>query len=439
MAATTLAEVLDQLAALHPKLIDLSLGRMNRLLDALGNPQKKLPPAIHIAGTNGKGSTLATMRAIADAAGLRVHCYTSPHLVHFNERIRLAGRLISDDQLLDSLTRVEAANAGEPITFFEVTTAAAFLSMSEVEADLALIEVGLGGRLDATNVLDTVAAAVITPIGMDHEEFLGDTIGKIASEKAGIIHSKCPVVVCSAQVYEAEAEFRHTARRAEAPLRILGTDFTVRPKGKTKMHYEDERGSLDLPRPKLKGAHQLQNAAVAIAALRAQTAVHIPTSAYKAGMGWVNWPARLQHITAETLVSALPKGSELWVDGGHNPAAGQAIRSFLKGYDPIERPIVVIAGMMGNKDAAGFLGPLATLCTRFIAVPVPGEVGGAAPATIAATASETGMRATVASGVPAALSQVAHEASGQNPPVVLITGSLYLAGDTLKRAGIRID
>jgi len=433
MTSDRVADRLAQLTALHPKKIDLSLGRMADLMEKLDHPQRALAPVIHVAGTNGKGSTCAAIRAIAEAAGLRVHAYSSPHLVRFHERIRLNGKLISDDYLVEVLDRVEAANDGDPITFFESTTAAAFVAMAENPADLVILEVGLGGRLDATNVIEDCAAAVITPVGFDHQEFLGSSLDQIAGEKAGIIRSDRPVVV-AAQRHEALTTICAQAKDVGATAHLSGIDWRIDIEGPSdSFRVTDRQGDIDLPRPHLVGMHQIFNSGLAVAALRVQEAVHIPDAAYRAGMGWIRWPGRLQQLTDTPLNALLPDGAQLLADGGHNADAGQVLRNYLRGLDTLEGPVTLIVGMMKNKDFDAFLSPLATQALRLIAVPIPGE-DCAAPADLAAKAGELGMRGTVASGIEAALRQISVESHSDRPPTVLITGSLYLVGHTLAAA-----
>lgn len=415
--------VLERLTALHPKLIDLGLDRTERLLGALGHPELKLPPAIHVAGTNGKGSTIAFMRAIAEAAGLSVHTYTSPHLVRFNERIVLNGTEIDDDKLLAILEECEAANGGAPITFFEITTAAAFLAYSRSPADLLLLETGLGGRFDSTNVLADPAATVITPVSIDHTQFLGDTIAQIAFEKAGILKPGVPCIV-GPQTGDALRVIERRADEIGVPLLIAGIDWSVTPQGAREIVYRDTEGEIVLPAPALGGAHQLDNAGAAIAALRCWNAPHFGLEDLAAGMSGVHWPGRLQHLSDGALQALLPNGWELWLDGGHNPAAGVALAEIVTGWQ--ERPVMVICGMQENKDVSGFLVPLAPGITRLAAIGLPGTAPGHPPADIAAAATRLGIEAAVAPSLQGALRTV----SGP-PGRVLICGSLYLAGEVL--------
>ena len=429
-------KVLERLMKLHPKVIDLSLERLQSLLDKLGNPERKLPPVIHVAGTNGKGSTVATLRAMAEAAGHRVHVYTSPHLVKFNERIRIAGRLIDEDDLITLLEECERENGPDPITFFEVTTAAALLAFSRTPADLCILEVGLGGRLDATNVIGTPAATVITPVSLDHQQFLGETLGEIAAEKAGILKEGSPAIIGPQQKDGEQAIADKLKSLKMRGLRFGKEWFVEIAEDGTHILYEDAKGPLSLPLPTLLGDHQIMNAGMAIAAIRTQKAVKIPDAAIKAGLGWVRWPARLQDISSSSLAVHLPDNSDLWLDGGHNPAAATAIAKFLKETD-IDRPITLILGMMGTKDVEGYLKPLIGLVSQVITVAIPGEDGAAAPAYLAAAATDAGIKGTITKDVTSALQMIADQTSADKPPFVLIGGSLYLAGDVLRTVGIQ--
>ncbi|MDO8980688.1 MAG: folylpolyglutamate synthase/dihydrofolate synthase family protein [Afipia sp.] len=430
-------DILARLASLHPKRIDLTLDRMWRVLDRLDHPERRIPPVIHIAGTNGKGSTVAFLRAILEAAGLRVHVYTSPHLVRFNERFRLGqvggGVLVSDDQLRAALDHCERVNGGEPITIFEIETAAAFHLFAEHPADVVLLEVGLGGRLDATNVIDTPLASVITPVGMDHIEFLGDTLTKIAFEKAGIIKKGVPVISAE-QPPEAIAVIEQTAKRARAPLHAATEGWHVNVEH-GRLVYSDERGLLDLSAPRLFGRHQFDNAGLAIATLRAIESLTLEPSAFEQGIARAEWPARMQRLTSGTLVAAAPHDSEIWLDGGHNPDGGRVVAAALGDLEErVSRPLVVIVGMMGNKDAGGFLANFAGLTRHIIAVKIPDQDNAMAPDVLAAAARQLGMRVETAASVEAALRSVAKLAY-EVPPRILITGSLYLAGHVLTENG----
>lgn len=429
-------QILARLMALHPKKIDLSLGRMHSILDKLGNPEKRLPPVVHIAGTNGKGSTVAFLRSIMEAAGYRAHVYTSPHLVRFAERIRVAGKLIEEDALADLLARVEAAAGNDPITFFEATTAAALLAFAETPADICILEVGLGGRLDATNVVENPVAVGITPVSLDHQQFLGETVREIAAEKAGIIKPGAPIVV-GPQQKVAQEVIAEIAEQQGVKPRAYGDQWHAdAPAGRDKILYEDAAGVWDLPLPVLIGDHQIKNAAMAVALARAQTALPITHQAAKAGIGWARWPARLQEIRDTSLNALLPEGSDLWLDGGHNPAAADTVRTFLQGVDPVERSVTLVLGMMGTKDAAGYLKRLSGLVNRVIAVPIEGEEGAAAPAALAAAATDIGINGVVAKDVPSALKAISEKAHPERPPFVLVAGSLYLAGQVLRQADL---
>lgn len=427
-------EILARLMALHPKKIDLSLGRMHNILAKLGNPERRLPPVIHIAGTNGKGSTVAFLRAIMEAAGHRAHVYTSPHLVRFAERIRVAGKLIEEEELANYLERVETAAGTDPITFFEATTAAALLAFAETPADVCVLEVGLGGRLDATNVIDEPAAVGITPVSLDHQQFLGDTVREIAAEKAGIIKLGVPLVV-GPQQKVAQEVILAVAEKHGVQASSYGEHWHAdAPPKSGKLLYEDATTVWDLPVPSLIGDHQVKNAAMAVALARAQKALPIPHHAAKAGIGWARWPARLQQLSSTPLNALLPEGSDLWLDGGHNPAAADVVRTFLQGVDPVERSATLVLGMMGTKDVSGYLKRLSGLVNRVIAVPIEGETGAASSAELAAAATDIGINGVVAKDVPSALKAITEKAHPDRPPFVLIAGSLYLAGQVLRQA-----
>ncbi|MES2167597.1 MAG: folylpolyglutamate synthase/dihydrofolate synthase family protein [Pseudomonadota bacterium] len=410
---------------------------MWRILERLDHPEKKIPPVIHVAGTNGKGSTVAFLRAILEAAGLRVHVYTSPHLVRFNERFRLGkaggGVLVTDDQLRAALDHCEHVNGGEPITIFEIETAAAFQLFAGHPADVVLLEVGLGGRLDATNVIDAPLASVITPIGMDHIEFLGDTLIKIAAEKAGIIKKTVPVV-CAEQTAEATAVIEQAAKRARAPLHAATQDWHVNVE-RGRLVYSDERGLLDLSAPRLFGRHQFDNAGLAIATLRAIGSLKLEPSAFEQGIARAEWPARMQRLTSGRLVDAAPKDAEVWLDGGHNPDGGRVVADALGDLEErVSRPLVVVVGMMGNKDAGGFLANFAGQTRHIIAVKIPDQDNAMPPDVLADSARHLGMRVETAASVEAALGAIARLAYDV-PPRILITGSLYLAGHVLAENG----
>ena len=428
-----LDQLIARLSALHPRQIDLSLDRMHRLLAALDHPERGLPPVIHVAGTNGKGSTVAYLRAILEAAGLRVHVFTSPYLVRINECFRLGrhggGVLVGDDELRGTLEHCERANKGEPVTIFEIETAAAFCLFARHPADVVVLEVGLGGRLDSTNVIETPLAAVIAPVSMDHTEFLGDNLTAIAGEKAAIIKRNVPVV-CAEQAPEAMAVIEAQANRMRAPIHANGQQWHVSVE-RGRLVYQDERGLMDLAAPKLFGRHQFDNAGLAIATLRAIDAVKISMPAFEAGIVNAEWPARMQRLVSGALVDQGPPGCEIWLDGGHNAEGGRVTAAALGDLEErVSRPLVVIAGMMANKDAGAFLANFAGLTRHIVAVPIPGHDKAMPPDRLADAARALGMRVENATSVEAALqalSRLAYEV----PPRILITGSLYLAGHVL--------
>lgn len=426
--------VLERLTRLHPKVIDLSLDRVLTLLDKLGHPQTRLPPVIHVAGTNGKGSTVAFMRAFAEAAGLRTHVYTSPHLVRFAERIRVAGRTIDDASLLALLEEIEQVNGDDPITFFEITTAAAFLAFSRIPADLVILETGLGGRLDATNVVERPALTVITPIAMDHESFLGGRIEAIAAEKAGIMKRGIACIVADqgrkvAKVLEARS------LEMGVPLLKEGKDFFARatPDGGTL--YKGVSLELTLPAPGLNGSFQMRNAGLALAALerlsrgeKPPVLAEIPPAAFALGMKSVEWPARLQRLTRGPLVELLPNGWELYLDGGHNPHAAEAIARHARSWR--DMPLMGVFGILANKDIDGYMGHMATRFHSLRTVTIPGEASAlTAEAAAACALKHFCMDAKPAASVEAALRELT--ASHAGPARVLICGSLYLAGTVL--------
>jgi dihydrofolate synthase/folylpolyglutamate synthase len=433
----SLEALLARLSALHPERIELGLERMQRLLARLDHPERALAPVIHVAGTNGKGSTIAYLRAIMEAAGLRVHAYTSPSLVRINERYRLSrrgrGALVSDDELYAMLERCEQANAREPITIFEIETAAALCLFAQHPADVVLLEVGLGGRLDATNVIEKPLASVIAPISMDHTEFLGETVSTIAHEKAGIIKRNVPAI-CAEQPPEAMAVIEQQASRMKAPLHAAGQEWHVNIE-RGRLVYQDDRGLMDLAGPRLFGRHQFENAGLAIATLRAQDSFRIETTAIEAGIVNAEWPARMQRLASGELLSRAPHGCEIWLDGGHNAAGGRVAAAALGDLEErVSRPLVLIVGMMGNKDAGAFLANFAGLTRHIIAVQIPNHDGSMPADRLADAARQLGMRVETAASVEAALSSVARLAY-EVPPRILITGSLYLAGHVLAANG----
>lgn len=421
---------LDRLATLSPGADILGLERISSLLDRLGNPHRRLPPVFHVAGTNGKGSTCAFLRAAIEASGRKAHVYTSPHLVRFNERIRVAGSLIEDALLASLLEEVLDIADGISPSFFEVTTAAAFLAFARTPADACIIEVGLGGRLDATNVLEKPLVCGIAQLGLDHQQFLGNRIEQVAAEKAGIAKSGVPLVT---QHYPAsqENEIGRVVRTVGAHWLVKGGPWDASAY-RGKIHYRDSGDELELPLPRLPGAHQVANASLAVAMLRHQHAIEIPLSSLRAAMGWAEWPARLQRLTTGPLPALLPPASELWLDGGHNPAAGRAIADFFRNRLAPGRPFHLILGMLANKDLRGFLEPFAGSEVNIHAVPVQGHEHHDAAAVIAAAAT-LGLTGRSAPGPAAALEAIAAETGP--PPLILIGGSLYLAGTVLAANG----
>lgn len=413
--------ILDRMMALHPKLIDFTLDRVLHLLDVLGNPHHDLPPVIHIAGTNGKGSTQAMIRAGLENAGHRVHAYTSPHLARFHERIRLAGDLITEDALTAVLDECYAANNGTPITYFEITTCAAILAMSRTPADFTLLEVGLGGRLDCTNVVDRPALTIITPVSLDHQAFLGDTLPLIAAEKAGIIKRGVPVII-GPQEDRALETIEAQANRLGAPILAHGQHWHVGAE-RGRMTYMDDHGLLDLPLPNLPGAHQIQNAGAAIAALRH---LGLDDGAAEAAVTQAVWPARMQRLADGPLAQAAPR-AELWLDGGHNPAAGMALAAHLAGL--ARRPTWLICGMLNTKDVHGYLEPLARVANGLVALSIPDEVNTLPAATTARAARDVGLAATEGHDLHDAIAQITTHTPEAR---ILICGSLYLAGAVLR-------
>lgn len=420
--------ILARMLHLHPKVIDLSLERMARLLAKMGNPHLHLPPVIHVAGTNGKGSTVAFMRAILESAGLKVHVYTSPHLQRFHERIRLAGQLISEAELCTHLLECERVNAGDPITFFEITTVASFLAFYRTPADMLLLEVGLGGRLDTTNIIAHAAVTVITPVDLDHQQFLGDTLAEIAREKAGILKPLTPAIIgpqkpAAAEVIEARAA------KLGAPLLMHGKDWTTYAEhGRLIFQYAD--GLLDLPLPALVGQHQLNNAGTAIAAVLALPDFNIGSDAIARGLKTVEWPGRMQRLIDGPLVALLPKGAELWLDGAHNPAAAVVIAHALAELE--ERhplPLYLICGMLTSKDAQGFFAAFNGLARGVFTIAVPGAENSMTPDALADAARGAGLLVRTAPDLAQALNEIASYSA--TPPRVVICGSLYLAGTVL--------
>ena len=435
--------ILERFRTLYPREIDLSLDRMRLLMAKLGHPERRLPPVIHVAGTNGKGSSVAFMRAMLEAAGKTVHVYTSPHLVRFHERMRIGrpggGRFVEEDALVEAFIEVERVNGDAPIPQFEITTAAALRLFADSPADFALIEVGLGGRYDATNVIDAPIVAIIAPVSVDHEKFFGTSLAQIASEKAGIIKRGRPVVVAPqvpivAEVIEAEAA------RLAAPVLAGNRDWIAHGEH-GRLVFQDEDGLLDLPSPRLVGRHQFTNAGAAIAALR-RAGIGLSQDAIAAGLTGVDWPARLQRLSEGALVARTPADAELWLDGGHNPSAGAAVAESMADLEErVPSPLVLITGMLNTKDPVGFFRPFAGLAERVLTVPVPGTTAGRDPAELAEAARVAGLPAEPTSGFEAALDRV-RAGNGDGPPArpprpprILICGSLYLAGAVLAANG----
>ncbi|WP_284260735.1 bifunctional folylpolyglutamate synthase/dihydrofolate synthase [Roseicyclus amphidinii] len=424
MSALSSDILLERMMSLHPKIIDLTLDRMHRILAALDHPERRVPPVIHIAGTNGKGSTLAMIRAGLEGAGLTTHAYTSPHLARFHERIRVAGELIEEQALSRTLDTCLAANGPDPITYFEITTAAAFVAFAETPADYTLLEVGLGGRLDATNVIDRPALTVITPVDMDHQQYLGETLAQIAAEKAGIIKRGVPVIV-GRQQDEALEVIEAQAARLNAPVFAHGQHWHVWEEH-GRLIFQDETGLLDLPKPALLGAHQVENAGIALAALRT---LGQPDTAFEAAMTNATWPARMQRLRRGPLTEAAPQ-AELWLDGGHNPHAARAIAALLA--EMPKRPTHLICGMLNTKDVTGYMEPLAKVAQSLHAVSIPGQTATLSATETATAARKAGFPAHEADSVAAALAAI----TAQDPQArILICGSLYLAGEILKQNG----
>ncbi len=413
--------ILTRLLSLHPKIIDLSLDRTLRLLARLGHPEMKLPKVIHVAGTNGKGSCVAFLRAIVEAAGLKAHCYTSPHLVKFHERIRLAGKLIAEDDLTALLEECEVANGGEPITFFEITTAAAFLAFAQTPADYLILETGLGGRLDSTNVIAKPAATCITTIGLDHQQYLGETIELIAAEKAGILKRGVPGII-GRMPQEARAAIERVAETVNAPLSVSDQDWQANDQH-GRMVFQDNDGLLDLPLPNLVGAHQIQNAGNAIAIIRVLKDRRITDAHIAKGITSASWPARMQKLGPGHLM--LPN-TEIWLDGGHNADAGLVLaHAFAQMH---KRPLVIVWGMLNTKDAAQFIRPLAKLAKACITLTIPDETNAIPADTLAGVAQSCGLTAATAEGIQDAIKKAAQLFPH---PRILICGSLYLAGHVL--------
>ncbi|MEQ1755371.1 MAG: folylpolyglutamate synthase/dihydrofolate synthase family protein [Micropepsaceae bacterium] len=429
--------ILARLTNLHPKLIDLSLGRIETLLEKMGSPHLRLPPVIHVAGTNGKGSTCAFIRAMLEAAGRRVHVYASPHLVRFHERIRLSGKLIDEDELSALLEECELHNAGKPITFFEITTAAAILAFTRHKADAVILEVGLGGTHDATNVIAKPVVTVITPVDYDHQSYLGSTLTEIAGEKAGIIKKHVPCIV-GPQADEARDVIEQRANDLMAPLSLWGQEFMAHEEHR-RMVFQDEGGLIDLPMPRLVGAHQIINAATAIAALRKVPAFQVTDRAIEDGLMTVDWPARLQRLTRGPLVSIAPVGSEVWLDGAHNPHGARALAHAIADLeDRNPRPLYLICGMLQTKDSQGYFTAFRGLAKSVTTVAIPGDAASQGAGQLYDAAVAAGLDAYPAPSIEDAILQIegrSELADEQSAPRILICGSLHLAGAVLRENG----
>lgn len=440
IAASQAEQVIDELMSLHPKGFDMTLGRMRRLLAVLGNPQDKLPPVIHVAGTNGKGSFTAFSRALLEQAGLAVHVHTSPHLVNWHERYRIGvkgGRsaLVEDAILADALRRVAKANDGQAITVFEILTAAAFLLFSEIPADVVIMEVGMGGRLDCTNVVDTPAVSVIMPISFDHQAYLGDRVELIAAEKAGIMKKNCPVVIGHQEYDAARETLIETAERLGGPFAVFGQDFLAFEEH-GRLVYQDETGLMDLALPKLPGRHQYANAAAAIRAVKA-AGFTITEQMAEAAMTSVDWPGRLQRLNEGLLVEHAPKSAEIWVDGGHNPGAGEVIAEAMAGFEERQsRRLYLIIGMLNTKEPHGYFKAFEGLAVHVFTVPIRGTDAALDPVALATVAFDAGIPATPVSSVAEALEAIRDRLDASDkPPRILIGGSLYLVGNALADNG----
>lgn len=426
--------VLERLTRLHPKIIDLVLDRVVELLARVGHPERRLPPVIHVAGTNGKGSVIAYLRAMLEAAGKHVHVYTSPHLVRFHERIRLAGELISEPGLLTLLEECEAANGGRPITFFEITTVAAFIAFARVPADMLLLEVGLGGEFDATNVIDRPLASVLTPISYDHMQHLGPTLSDIAKAKAGILKPGRPAVI-GPQPAEALAVFERRAAELGCTLHRHGKEWEVRREG-DRLMYRDDRGTSEWPLPGLLGAHQIENAGIALATRRFLGAGGVGDAAAARGLATVQWPARLQRLTRGPLVETLPAGWEAWLDGAHNEAGGQVLARQAAAWrrERPDLPVRLVFGMLSTHDAEGFLRPLSGVAEGLRAVTIGGAHQSLPSDAAAEAARRAGFPDAVAAADPVAAAQ-SLAAADPRPARLLVCGSLYLAGEVLAQNG----
>ena len=431
---------IDELMALHPKGFDLSLDRITRLLEVLGNPHKKLPPVIHVAGTNGKGSATAFCRALLEAGGYATHVHTSPHLVNWHERYRIGvrggrGQLVDDAMLADVLRRIAAANDGQTITVFEILTAATFLLFSEQRADAVILEVGLGGRFDATNVISDPAVSVIMPISLDHQAYLGDRVELIAAEKAGIMKRGRPVVIGHQEFEAAHDTLISTAERLGCPMSVYGQDFSAHEEF-GRLIYQDEFGLADLPLPRLPGRHQYANAAAAIRAVKA-AGFPVTEAMMETAMVTVEWPARLQRITEGKLLAHAPEGAEIWLDGGHNPGAGEVVAEAMAAFEERQpRPLYIIAGMINTKDPVGYFRAFADIAEHVFTVRIRGSESALDPVVLAHAAFDAGLVAEPAGSTEEALREITErQLPGAPPPRILIGGSLYFAGNVLADNG----
>ena len=425
--------LINKLSQIHPKGFDLSLDRISKLLAKLGNPHEKLPPVIHVAGTNGKGSTLAFVRAILEAQGYKVHVHTSPHLVNWHERYRLAGTLVSDDILADAIQRVADANNNKPITVFEILSAVMFVLFSEHEADFALVEVGLGGRFDATNVIPSPIACAIAPVALDHQAYLGDTIEKIAFEKAGIIKRKIPVAV-GRQEDDVRETIEEVARKNGSRVVMAGQDFDAY-RDATGFVYQDEEGLMDLPMPKLIGEHQLDNAALALATIRLAK-IKVSPEAFAQGMLKVTWPGRLERLPTGKIIEQLSDHTDVWIDGGHNPSAGEAIAAELTRQNASsKRKTLLVCGMINTKEPYGYFKPFKVLDTEVIAIPVAMSEAGISPEDLAQFASEAGLETTTCNSLQEGVNLAVRRLEQEPDLRVLFCGSLYMVGEVLDLNG----
>lgn len=430
---------IEKLMGLHPKGYDLSLDRIRRLLEVLGNPHLKLPPVIHVAGTNGKGSATAFCRALLEAQGLSVHVHTSPHLVRWHERYRIGveggrGQIVDDALFAEALRRVADANGGQPITVFEILTAVTFILFSEQPADVVVLEVGLGGRFDATNVVKNPAVCIVQPISLDHQAYLGDRVELIAAEKAGIMKRGIPVVIGHQEFDGAKDVLISTAERLGCPLAVFAQDFLAYEEF-GRLVYQDEFGLMDLPLPRLPGRHQIGNAATAIRAVKAAGYPVTEEIAEKAMLS-VEWPGRLQRLTEGRLVEHAPDGSEIWLDGGHNPGAGEVIAEAMAAMEERQaRPLHLVIGMINTKDPIGFFRAFVDIAHNVYTVPIHGSDVGLDPVALALSAAEAGLKAVPMGSLAQALDAIRERSEGGVPPRIMIGGSLYLAGNVLAENG----